>query len=207
LNNELTAYAESLRGRLELVIAAVRGLDAAQLNWRPPVDGANSVWVLATHTAGNARAWILGIACGRDLGRDRPAEFASSGDDAAQLIASIDRTIVDVGAALRDLDPSRLDVRLVPAQELWGEGAARDLGARRDRAGDRARLAAPGPHALSRAIWRSRRRKGGSPNLGVWGVVFGRLHSKHRTPSAIVSRSATLPSVAGRMAPPDRLTA
>ena len=69
MSNELTAYAESLSRRFELIIAAVRGLDAAQLNWRPPVNGANSVWVLATHTAGNARAWILGIACGRDIGR------------------------------------------------------------------------------------------------------------------------------------------
>lgn len=130
MNNELMAYAKSLRHRLELVIAAVHGLDAAQLNWRPPVDGANSVWVLGTHTAGNARAWVLGIACGRDLGRDRPAEFASSGDDASQLIASIDRTIVDVGVALRDLDPARLDVRLVPAQELWGEGPPHEISVR-----------------------------------------------------------------------------
>ncbi len=130
MNNELAAYAESLRDRLELAIAAVRGLDAAQLNWRPPIDGANSVRVLATHTAGNARAWILGIACGRDIGRDRPAEFASSGADASQLIASIDRTIVDIGAALRDLDPARLDVRLVPAQELWGEGPPHEISVR-----------------------------------------------------------------------------
>ncbi len=130
MNSELTAYDKSLRGRLELVIAEVRDLDEARLNWRPPVDGANSVWVLATHTAGNARAWILGIACGRDMGRDRPAEFASSGDDAAQLIASIDRTIVDVSAALLDLDPLRLDVRLVPAQELWGQGPPREISVR-----------------------------------------------------------------------------
>jgi len=130
MNNELTAYAESLRHRLELVIAAVRGLDAPQLNWRPPVDGANSVWVLATHTVGAARAWILGIACGRDIGRDRPAEFASSGDDASLLIASTERAIVDIAAALRDLDPARLDVRPVPAQELWGEGPPHEISAR-----------------------------------------------------------------------------
>ncbi len=130
MNNELTAYAESLRRRFEQVRDAAHGLDAAQLNWRPPADGANSVWVLATHTAGAARAWILGIACGRDIGRDRPAEFASSGADASQLIASIDRTIVDVGAALRDLDPARLDLRLVPAQELWGEGPTQEISVR-----------------------------------------------------------------------------
>lgn len=130
MNNELTAYAESLSRRFELITAAVDGLDAAQLNWRPPFVGANSVWVLATHTAGNARAWILGIACGLDVGRDRPAEFASSGGDAPQIIASIERTIADVEAALRDLDPARLDARLVPPQELWGEGPPHEISVR-----------------------------------------------------------------------------
>lgn len=130
MSAELAAYEASLRGRLEQICAAASGLDAAQLNWRPPIDGANSVWVLATHAAGNARAWILGIACGHDLGRDRPAEFASSGDDAAQLIASIERTIDDVSAAVRGLDPARLDVRVIPSQELWGEGPPREISVR-----------------------------------------------------------------------------
>jgi len=66
----------------------------------------------------------------RDIGRDRPAEFASSGNDAAQLVASIDRTIIEIESALRDLDPARLDVRLVPAQELWGEGPPQEISVR-----------------------------------------------------------------------------
>ena len=70
-----------------------RGIETeAQLNWRPAIEGANSAYVIAAHTIGNARAFVLGIACGRDMGRDRPAEFRASGsyaylaDEAGQLL-------------------------------------------------------------------------------------------------------------------------
>jgi hypothetical protein len=129
-SNEITTYRGSIAQRMLLLRHAVDGLDAEQLNSKPQFAGANSIWVLATHALGNARAWILGIACGRDMSRDRPSEFASSGKDAAQLIAAIERTQQDVDAALRELDPSRLGVRFVPPQDLWGEGAPRETSVR-----------------------------------------------------------------------------
>src|SRR3972149_2585702 len=67
--------------------ACREGLSGAQLVWRPPIDGANSAYVIAAHTLGNARAWVLGIACGKAVERDRPAEFRASGRDAADLLA------------------------------------------------------------------------------------------------------------------------
>jgi len=85
---------------------ALKGLSDEQLNRAPGVEGSNSAYVIATHILGNARAWVLGIACGQPLRRDRPAEFSSQG----------------TYEALAALDPSRLDERLVPSQELWGEG-------------------------------------------------------------------------------------
>jgi hypothetical protein len=115
---------------MRLLRRAVEGLDAQQLNFTPAFAGANSIWVLTTHALGNAQAWVLGIACGREMTRDRPAEFASSGADAAQLIASIERTGNEVDAALRDVEPSRLDVRFVPPQDLWGEGPPRETSGR-----------------------------------------------------------------------------
>jgi hypothetical protein len=121
---------ESLGERFALVANGVRGLSADQLNSRPSFEGANSVWVLATHTVGNARAWILGIACGREMRRDRPAEFASSGDDAAALVSTIERASDEVASALRELDPGRLDARLVPPQDLWGEGPPHEISVR-----------------------------------------------------------------------------
>jgi hypothetical protein len=129
-HTEIAAYRESIAERLDLIGASVRNLTPEQLNVPPTFERANSVWVLATHAIGNARAWILGIACGRDMKRDRPAEFASSGDDAARLVESVARTRKEVDAALHDLDPARLDVRFVPPQDLWGEGPPHEISVR-----------------------------------------------------------------------------
>lgn len=130
----MTGELHDLRGSLAKQMAkladAVRGVDAARLNARPPVEDGNSAWVLAVHAAGNARAWVLGIAAGDDIRRDRPAEFSSSGSDAAELVAHIERTAADIDAALAAIDPSRLDVRLVPSQELWGGSPTREISVR-----------------------------------------------------------------------------
>ena len=130
MNSELAAYDESIRERIGLIRGCVDGLTAEQLNWRPAFGGANSIWALAEHALGNARAWIVGIAAGNEIGRDRPAEFASAGDDAASLLADIDGIGARVLAALQGIDPARLDVRLVPAQELWGEGPPHEISVR-----------------------------------------------------------------------------
>ena len=86
--------------------------------------------MLATHAVGNARAWTLGIACGDGRRRDRPSEFASHGDDGAALAAEIERASAEITLALEALDPARLDVRLVPAQDLFGEGPTHELSVR-----------------------------------------------------------------------------
>jgi hypothetical protein len=130
VDGEITAYIESLDERFSLLANDVRGLSAEQLNFRPSFENANSIWVLATHAIGNARAWILGIACGREMRRDRPAEFASSGDDGAALVDAIERAREETLDALRELDPARLDVRLVPPQDLFGEGPAHEVSVR-----------------------------------------------------------------------------
>jgi hypothetical protein len=129
MNNEIAAYDESIRERIELIRARVAALTPAQVNWRP-YEGGNSIWALAEHALGNARAWIIGIAAGNAIGRDRPGEFASSGDEISALTAKIDEIASDVLAALRGIAPARLDVRLVPAQELWGEGPPHEISVR-----------------------------------------------------------------------------
>jgi uncharacterized damage-inducible protein DinB len=119
-----------IRSILECVCACLDGLSEAQLNWRPPVDGGNSVYVVATHTLGNARAFVLGIACGQPLERDRPAEFRASGRDAAELTAQAGRLSDDIEAALAGLSASDLDRRLVPPPSLWGEGEVQEISVR-----------------------------------------------------------------------------
>lgn len=125
MNDELSEYVQSVDSRFELLLQTIGGMTAEELNWRPPVEGGNSVWVLAVHTAGNARAWIRGIACAEDITRDRPAEFASRGDDAAALTAHIEHERVSVLAALTGLPPHRLDARVVPPKQLWVRSSRR----------------------------------------------------------------------------------
>jgi len=127
---ETESLGRQIRSILERVSACLEGLSEAQLNWKPAIDGGNSVYVIATHTLGNARAFVLGISCGQPLERDRPAEFRASGRDAAELMAQGRRLSDDIEAALAGLSASELGRRLVPQQSLWGEGQAQEISVR-----------------------------------------------------------------------------
>ena len=130
MDSELDSYVESVNGCLQRVADVVASMDTRALNARPPTSDGNSAYVIATHVVGNARAWIVGIVAGEPIGRDRPAEFASRGDDAAGLLASINDMQATVASKLAALDPGRLEARFVPAQELWGEGKPREISVR-----------------------------------------------------------------------------
>ena len=126
MNAEIETYSKYIRRQIAEVHAALKGLSDEQLTARPDVPGANSGFVIATHVLGNARAWILGIACGQPLGRDRPAEFASRGtyEELRKAAAALSG---EIDAALAELDPTTLGDRLSPSEELWGEGEAHEI--------------------------------------------------------------------------------
>jgi uncharacterized damage-inducible protein DinB len=130
MDSEIQALSGQIRSTLRRVSASLDGLTDAQLNWRPPIEGANSVYAIAAHTIGNARAWVLGIACGYPMGRDRPGEFASSGPSASALQADAARLSDEIEAGLSALTTSKLDRRLVPATILWGEGEPNEISVR-----------------------------------------------------------------------------
>jgi hypothetical protein len=130
MTNEMIAYDASIRDRISQIRQLVEPMTAKQANWKAPFGEMNSVWALAEHAMGNARAWIIGIAAGNNIGRDRPGEFASSGEHISTLLSKIDRITTDVVQALSGIDPGRLDIRLTPAQELWGEGPPQDISVR-----------------------------------------------------------------------------
>ena len=130
MDAEIESCSRQIRSLLDRVCACLEGLSEAQLNWRPATDGGNSVYVIAAHTLGNARAWVLGIACGQPLERDRPAEFRASGRDAAELTAQARRLSDDIETALAGLSPSELDRRLLPPRSLWGEGEPQEISVR-----------------------------------------------------------------------------
>jgi len=130
MNSEVETLSRQIQSLLGRVCGCLEGLNEAQLNWRTAISGANSAYAIAAHTLGNARAWVLGIACGRPMERDRPAEFRASGRDAAELLADAARLSGEINAALSALTPSDLDRRLVPPAVLWGEGEPLEISAR-----------------------------------------------------------------------------
>ena len=129
MDAEIQAYSRQIQSLLERVCACLEGLSEAQLNRRPIIEGANSAYVIAAHTLGNARTWVLGVACGQDTGRDRPGEFRAAGTN-ADLVAAAGQLSGEIEAALAALPPSALGQRFTPSQELWGEGEPYEISVR-----------------------------------------------------------------------------
>ena len=129
MDAEIEVYSGQIRSLLDRICASVEGLSESQLNWQPTIDGANSAYVIAAHTLGCVRAWVLGIACGRAAGRDRPGEFRAAGGY-GELATATRELSAEIEAALAALPPSSLDRRLVPSQELWGEDEAHEISVR-----------------------------------------------------------------------------
>jgi DinB family protein len=128
---EIETYARELGWILDQVSSALGGLTAAQLDWRPSTGAANSLYAIASHVVGSTRVYALGFGCGRPVARDRAAEFAAAGADPGELVATIRQLARELDAALAALPPAELDMRIVPAQELWGTGQPREI-SRRD---------------------------------------------------------------------------
>ncbi len=126
MDAEVEAYSAQIRSLLDRVCASLDGLNETQMNWRPAIDGANSAYVIAAHTLGNARVWVMGIACGQAMGRDRPAEFRAVGGY-ERMAEETHELMGEIEAALAALPLSALERRLTPSQELWGEGEVREV--------------------------------------------------------------------------------
>ena len=84
--------------------AAVEGVPAEALNWRPGGEETNSIAVLATHALHSTRSW-LAIAVGAPLPeRDRPAEFLVTEDDPLALLRLVDEMSAQCTVLLRDAE-------------------------------------------------------------------------------------------------------
>ncbi len=129
MNAEVETYSRYIQKQIASIRDLLRGLTEEQINWQPPLPGSNSLYVIASHVLGNVRAWVLGITCGQSMTRDRPAEFAASGSF-ADIDAETHRTLGDIVVALQTIDPARLDERILPSRELWGEGKPHEVSVR-----------------------------------------------------------------------------
>ena len=140
MDAELEGYRRRFRSLIRGVSTALDGMSEEQLNWRPPAPETNSAYVIAAHMQGAVRGWVLGIACGQPVERDRPAEFAAPGTDAADLFASGERLADEIDAALGAFTAANLDRRMLPDQSHWGPSEAQEITVREalERAADHA---------------------------------------------------------------------
>ena len=77
--------------------------------WWRPNDEANAVGNLVLHLSGSNRYYLEQVIGGRDIGRDRDAEFAARGGyTKAQLKALWDETRGIVEGVLTGLDPAQM---------------------------------------------------------------------------------------------------
>jgi uncharacterized damage-inducible protein DinB len=77
--------------------------------WWRPTEQANSVGNLMLHLNGSTRMWILAVAGGLHVERDRQWEFDKRGPmPRAELLATLRTTLAEVDEALSTLDPELL---------------------------------------------------------------------------------------------------
>ena len=105
---EVDIYWRRISDTVDELVACLEGLDSDSLNWSP-LDDANSLYVLATHTMGNVRHNFLNVLCGLPITRDRDAEFVARGASAAEIEARWDELKAQISAAIEDLPDAELD--------------------------------------------------------------------------------------------------
>lgn len=116
----LAASAEYLTGHyLPKIRSALEGLEEADLWWRPN-PASNSIGNLLLHLAGNLRQWIVSGVGGAPDRRDRPSEFAATGDASREeLLARLTEAVLDAESVLARTDPRSLEERrLVQGREV-----------------------------------------------------------------------------------------
>jgi len=108
----MTPEAASIATPLERLsrdmLAQLDGITEPELNRALPLPETNSLYALATHTLGAGEYWTLVMAGGRNIARDRPAEFRATGAY-VDLVARRDRWLADLRDVLDQLTATELD--------------------------------------------------------------------------------------------------
>lgn len=106
--SEVETFRRYILSEGDAIFGCLEGLTEAEVNWRPPAEGTNSLYVLGSHILGNLNQHVLGIACGQQVTRDRDAEFAASGRSGDELIRRWQELRPKLDAALAQLPDSDL---------------------------------------------------------------------------------------------------
>lgn len=109
------AYLQKMRGMHDEFVKTLDGLIPAQLDWSP-APNANSLAVLAVHTAGAARYWLVDVIGGSESARDRDAEFRTTDVEAVALQQHLGATLAAIEESVSRLTLDDLDRLLYSPQ-------------------------------------------------------------------------------------------
>jgi uncharacterized damage-inducible protein DinB len=106
--NEASHFAAVLERIATHTLTQFRDISDADLNSPLSLPESNSAFVLATHLIGSAEYWVLEMAGGRDVQRDRLSEFRATGTG-AELEARYERWIAAMQELMQTLPDEQLD--------------------------------------------------------------------------------------------------
>ena len=84
---ELDALRDSLLGSADRLLASIDGLTAAQLNWTPPAENANSIYAIVSHALSAQEGLILHRVFGQEQDPASRGGWGASGDSIEPLQA------------------------------------------------------------------------------------------------------------------------
>jgi len=113
---EASHFAVVLERIARHALAQCRDISDVDLNRPLELPESNTAFVLATHLIGSAEYWVLELAGGRDVQRDRLSEFRATGTG-AEVAARYERWLAAMQELLQMLPDKRLDQPVrVPAR-------------------------------------------------------------------------------------------
>ena len=108
MSGEASHFAVVLERIARNALAQFRDISDVDLNRPLELPESNTAFVLATHLIGSAEYWVLELAGGRDVQRDRLLEFRATGT-AVNLAARYERWLADMQNLLPTLPDERLE--------------------------------------------------------------------------------------------------
>jgi uncharacterized damage-inducible protein DinB len=108
MSNQASQFAAVLERIAVNALTQFSDISDDDLNRPLTLPESNSAFVLATHLIGSAEYWVLEMAGGHAVHRDRLSEFRASGTGAA-LRARYERWIVAMQEVMRTLSDERFD--------------------------------------------------------------------------------------------------
>ncbi len=107
-SSEVKIFWHFIVSSVNRILECLDGLPEEDLNWRP-LESANSLYALATHTLGNAEENLLGILCCQAVNRQREAEFSIQGNSLEHLLHEWGELQKRIESALDQLSVTKLD--------------------------------------------------------------------------------------------------